>query len=160
MTTVNRSLRWRSHANEFDADEKRILLALSHQKWAWRTLENLQAVTRLDSDVLEEKLDGLIRNRLVKGSIYKPNTSNARPIFGLVERDTIEGKKRRKFTLRYSSPKKRRRSDSPNGSPGPLRKVSGLRVRSSRQLRIACERRASASGPVSISSCVCQFSIA
>ncbi len=100
MTTVNRSLRWRSHANEFDADEKRILLALSHQKWAWRTLENLQAVTRLDSDVLEEKLDGLIRNRLVKGSIYKPNTSNARPIFGLVERDTIEGKKRRKFTLR------------------------------------------------------------
>ena len=89
MTTVDRGLRWRSHASEFDTDEKKILLALSHQKWVWRTLDNLKAATRLEPDVLEEKLAGLIKKRLVKGSVYKPHTSDARPVFGLVERDTI-----------------------------------------------------------------------
>ena len=87
MTTIDRKLRWRSHADDFDTDEKKILLALSHRKWAWRTLDNLQAVTQLETDVLEEKLAGLIKKRLVKGSVYKPHTPVARPIFGLVERD-------------------------------------------------------------------------
>ena len=87
MTTIDRTLRWRSHADDFDTDEKRILLALSHKKWKWRTLDNLQAITRLEPDALEKKLAGLLRKRLVKGSIYKPHSTSARPIFGLVERD-------------------------------------------------------------------------
>ena len=87
MTTIDKKLRWRSHAYDFDTDEKKILLALSHKRWVWRTLDNLQAATRLDSDVLEEKLAGLIGKGLVKGSIYKPRSPVARPIFGLVERD-------------------------------------------------------------------------
>ena len=87
MTTIDKKLRWRSHADDFDTDEKKILLALSHKRWVWRTLDNLQAATRLDSDVLEEKLAGLMGKGLVKGSIYKPHSPDSRPIFGLVERD-------------------------------------------------------------------------
>ena len=33
MTTIDRNLKWRKHSDDFDADEKKILLALSNKKW-------------------------------------------------------------------------------------------------------------------------------
>lgn len=90
MSVIDKKLRWRYHAEEFDMDEKKILIALSHKEWIWRTLGNLQAVTQLESRILEEKLSGLIKKRLIKGSVFTPNSSVARPIFGLIERDIWE----------------------------------------------------------------------
>jgi RIO-like serine/threonine protein kinase len=81
--TIERRLRWRQHAGDFDTEQKRILLALSSKKWLWRTLESLQSVTRLEYEDLSERLADLIENGLVKGSV---NRRNGEPIFGLSER--------------------------------------------------------------------------
>ena len=86
MTTIDRNLKWRNHADDFDADEKKILLALSNKTWEWWTLDNIEALTQLEPGVLDRKLAGLIRRKVIKGSIYEPNTPEARPIFGLMER--------------------------------------------------------------------------
>ena len=81
--TIERNLRWRQFAENFNDESKRILLGLSSKKWLWRTFENLQAVTNLDYDALNHALAELIEEGLVKGSI---NRRTGSPIFGLSER--------------------------------------------------------------------------
>lgn len=81
--TIEKRLRWRQHAGNFDADHKRILLALSSKKWLWRTLDSLRSVTRLEDEYLSKGLADLIENGLVKGSV---NRRTGEPIFGLSER--------------------------------------------------------------------------
>lgn len=81
--TIEKRLRWRREADEYDTEQKRILLALSSKKWLWRTLDNLRSVTRLSDPDLASGLDDLISEGLVRGSF---NRRTREPIFGLLER--------------------------------------------------------------------------
>ena len=81
--TIEKRLRWRREADDFDTEQKRILLALSSKKWLWRTLDNLRSVTRLSDADLALGLDELIDRGLVRGSF---NSRTREPIFGLLER--------------------------------------------------------------------------
>ena len=87
---IDRSLDWRQRADEFDANEKRVLLALSHKKWLWRSLDNLESVTRIEYDELTSTLTGLLRKNLVMGSFA---SWAQEPVFGLVERNSPGYKK-------------------------------------------------------------------
>ena len=86
MTAFDRNLKWRKHADDFDGDEKKILLALSHKEREWWAIGDIEALTRLEASVLDRKLAGLIRRKVVKGAIHEPNELVARPMFGLMER--------------------------------------------------------------------------
>ena len=81
--TIDRKLQWRKFADQFDTEERKILLALSTKKWLWRTLDNLGGVTRLTQEDLDWRLAELIERGLVKGSV---NRRTGEPIFGLSER--------------------------------------------------------------------------
>ena len=90
--TIDRELKWRQHAQDFDEDQKRILLALSSKKWLWRTFENLQAITKLGYDELNRGLVELFEDGLVRGSFSR---RTAAPIFGLSERVGSSSKRAR-----------------------------------------------------------------
>ena len=83
MTTIDRGLKWRLRANEFDHSTTKILLGLSHKKWKWHTLESLQSATRLDFDDLTSHLAQLLDEGLVTGSYI---LETYEPIFALEER--------------------------------------------------------------------------
>ena len=80
---IERELQWRQYAENFEQEQKKILLALSSKKWLWRTFENLQAITKLDYNQLNQGLTELFEDKLIRGS-YIRNTGT--PIFGLTER--------------------------------------------------------------------------
>ena len=82
----DRNLKWRKRADDFDDGEKKILLALSHKEREWWAIDDIEALTRLEPSVLDRKLAGLIRRKVVKGAIHEPNELIARPMFGLMER--------------------------------------------------------------------------
>ena len=88
---IDRNLDWRQRADEFDANEKRVLLALSHKKWLWRSLDNLESVTGIEYDELTSTLTGLLRKDLVMGSFASWAQT---PVFGLVERNSPAYKRR------------------------------------------------------------------
>ena len=81
--TIDKGLRWRRDAGDFDTEQKKILLALSSKKWLWRTLDNLRGVTRLSDPDLALGLEELIDRGIVRGSF---NRRTREPIFGLLER--------------------------------------------------------------------------
>lgn len=83
MTTIDRNLEWRRHAKEFNPSAQRILLALSHKKWKWHTLNSLQSATRLEEEGLNSELKELLDAGLVRGSFIQ---ETRQPIFALVER--------------------------------------------------------------------------
>ena len=88
---IDQKLEWFQWADEFDDNEKRILLALSHKKWLWRSLDNLEFVTGIEYDELTITLTMLLRKDLVMGS-YADWAQE--PVFGLVERNDPTYKKR------------------------------------------------------------------
>ena len=83
MTIIDHNLEWRRQASEFNPAAQRILLALSHKKWKWHTLESLQSATRLEEDELNSELKELLDTRLVRGSFVQ---ETHQPIFALSER--------------------------------------------------------------------------
>ena len=83
MTTINQNLKWRLRAGEFDRDARKILLALSHKKWKWQTLDSLQSATRLEEDDFNSALKELLDAGLVAGSFIR---ETRQPIFALAER--------------------------------------------------------------------------
>ena len=83
MTTIDRNLEWRRSAGEFTPSAQKILLALSHKKWKWHTLDSLKSATRLDEDELNSELKELLDASLVRGSFVQ---ETRQPIFALVER--------------------------------------------------------------------------
>lgn len=82
MSFVKR-LQWRDNFEQFDPGEQKVLLALSDSRYLWRTLDRLEAVTRLDPKVLTETLNDLIAQRLIRASVSRVRKE---PVFGLVER--------------------------------------------------------------------------
>ena len=77
-----KGLNWAKNMEQYDEDEQKILLALSHNDYKWRTKERLGSATGLEKTVLEQKLAKLIDNEVVRPSFSK--TKNL--IFGLTDR--------------------------------------------------------------------------
>ena len=75
-------LRWLSQLDRFNEDEKKVLLALSHDKYDWRSRDRLLEITDFEPKKLDSILSNLISKDLVRPSFSK--TKNV--IFGLRER--------------------------------------------------------------------------
>ncbi len=82
MSTFLKDLEWREHPEDFTWAEQRILLALSNDRWEWRTVDNLKAVVRLSESEYHEALTTLMSDGLARGWI----TYDWQPIPGLAER--------------------------------------------------------------------------
>ncbi len=76
------NLKWLTRLDQFTPEEQKVLLALSHAKYKWRTRERLLDVTGLPPDTLDDTLSGLISKEIVRPSFSK----NKHVIFGLRER--------------------------------------------------------------------------
>lgn len=75
-------LEWQRRLNEFSPEEQKVLLALSHSKYKWRTRDRLLEVTGFDEKTLDITLSRLISRDLVRPSFSKKK----HVIFGLRER--------------------------------------------------------------------------
>jgi hypothetical protein len=76
------NLEWQTRLSEFDDNQQKVLLALSHNKFEWRTKDRLQEVTGLSANNLDDCLSALIAKELVRPSFSKKRQL----IFGLRER--------------------------------------------------------------------------
>ncbi len=75
-------LEWQRRLDKFSADEQKVLLALSHSRYRWRTRDRLLEVTGFDPKTLDTTLSHLISKDLVRPSFSKQK----QVIFGLRER--------------------------------------------------------------------------
>ena len=62
MENFEPKLQWRGHTEDFNSNERRVLLALSNKRWWWRNMESLQRVTRLEQDDLTVSLKNLMED--------------------------------------------------------------------------------------------------
>ncbi|HEY6331541.1 MAG TPA: hypothetical protein VI756_19605 [Blastocatellia bacterium] len=76
------TLDWMKSLDLFSEPERKVLLALSHEKFRWRTRERLLSVTGLSPDQLDSTLAGLIAKEYVRPSFSKKKDI----IFALRER--------------------------------------------------------------------------
>ena len=76
------NLKWMAEFSQFDETEQKLLVALSHQKYKWRTKDRLSAATDLTLEDLNKTLEDLMRKNVVRTSISR----NKNIIFGLRER--------------------------------------------------------------------------
>lgn len=75
-------LAWQEEFDQFDPVEQKVLLALSHAKYRWRTRDRLLEVTGLDPKELDSVLARLLSRHIVRPSFSKKKNI----IFGLRER--------------------------------------------------------------------------
>ena len=68
------SLKWMSDFAEYTPEERKVLLALSHDKYKWRTRDRLQGVTRMESRELDSTLAHLLEEDLVRPSLARSET--------------------------------------------------------------------------------------
>lgn len=80
--TYRNDLMWQRRLSEFTPEEQKVLLALSHSKYRWRTRERLLKVTGFDAKTLDTTLSHLIKKDLVRPSFSKKKDI----IFALRER--------------------------------------------------------------------------
>ena len=60
MATYLNDLDWRSHPEDFDPNERRILLALSNERWDWLTVGALRKSANLREQEFEDALESLM----------------------------------------------------------------------------------------------------
>lgn len=75
-------LKWIKDLPKFSDDEQKILLALSHENYSWRTRDRLIKLTGLEPKTFDTLLSALIEKNLVRPSFSKKRNI----IFGLSER--------------------------------------------------------------------------
>lgn len=75
------NLKWMKQLNLFKPEEQKVLLALSHDKYEWRTRDRLIEITGFEPSQLDSLLSELIEKDFVRPSFSK--TKNI--IFGLRE---------------------------------------------------------------------------
>jgi hypothetical protein len=75
-------LEWQRHLEKFTPEEQKVLLALSHSRYSWRTRDRLLEVTGFDRKTLDTTLSRLISKDLVRPSF----STKKQIIFGLRER--------------------------------------------------------------------------
>lgn len=81
-------LDWMAKLGKYNDDEVSVLMALSHDKYKWRTRDRLTAVTKMPREKVDSILSEFITNGVVRPSMSK----RKKVIFGLVE---IVGESRR-----------------------------------------------------------------
>lgn len=83
MTTYLNNLDWRTRVKEFDEDELRVLIAVSHKDFPWRSIDCLRGAVKLSESELGIALKNLVERSLVRTTASK-NITQA--LFGLAER--------------------------------------------------------------------------
>ncbi|MDP6451823.1 MAG: hypothetical protein QF898_00820 [SAR202 cluster bacterium] len=83
MTTYLKSLEWRDRVNDFDETELRVLIALSHKDFPWRSIDGLRGAVKLSESELGVALKNLVERSVVRTTASK-NITQA--LFGLAER--------------------------------------------------------------------------
>jgi DNA-binding transcriptional regulator LsrR (DeoR family) len=76
------NLTWQTELSSFDEQTQKVLLALSSEKFSWRTKERIVQTTGISEPVVDELLSMLMSQNLVRASISKKKNV----IFGLIER--------------------------------------------------------------------------
>ncbi|MGO8673045.1 MAG: hypothetical protein ACLQVD_17010 [Capsulimonadaceae bacterium] len=76
------SYRWQADLAKYSDYEQKVLIALSNDKYVWRSKERLAEVTGLDTDTLESTLGNLLSRSIVTPAISKRKNI----IFALNER--------------------------------------------------------------------------
>ena len=80
--TYQSDLKWLANRRSFPQEQQIILLALSDDRYKWRSKDRLQAVTDLEPLALDNALAQLIKQQLVAPSLSQKENM----IFGLRER--------------------------------------------------------------------------
>ena len=75
-------LKWIKNLEEFSEEEKKVLLALSHDRYKWRSRDRLLELTRLSPRRLDRTLSYLIADDFVRPAFNKERNM----IFGIRER--------------------------------------------------------------------------
>ena len=75
-------LKWLKELSELDEPHKKVMLALSHHKYSWRTRERIAKTTGMSESEVDQVLGDLISQDKVRPSISKKKNV----IFGLRER--------------------------------------------------------------------------
>ena len=76
------NLQWQAELFKYNDDERKVLLALSHEKYSWRTKNRIVNKTGLSEDEIDKILANLMSNNKIRASISKKKNI----IFGLTER--------------------------------------------------------------------------
>ena len=80
--TYQSDLKWLANRRSFPREQQKILLALSNDKYKWRTMDRLRAVTDLERDTFDTALAQLMKEKLVIPT-FSPEI---KLVFGLRER--------------------------------------------------------------------------
>ena len=75
-------LEWMSDLGDFSDAERRVLLALSHHKYKWRSRERIRQLTRIRSGRLDRVLSGLLEDDLIQHAF----SADRKIVYGLKER--------------------------------------------------------------------------
>ncbi len=76
------NLSWIKSLSDYNPEEQKVLLVLSHDRYKWRSRDRLLGLTRLESKELDTVLSQLIDKDLVRPSFSKKRNI----VFGLRER--------------------------------------------------------------------------
>ena len=71
MAFVTENLSWVRQLSRFTDEEQKVLLALSDERYTWRTKAGIIGVTQLPSERVESVLAGLIQDGLVQPSFSR-----------------------------------------------------------------------------------------
>ena len=75
-------LKWMSDLGEYSEIEQKVLLALSHDKYKWRSRDRLYQLTRISPRKLDRTLSDLLAEDLIRPAF----SANRKIIYGLKER--------------------------------------------------------------------------
>ena len=76
------NLKWMENLSDYNAKTQKVLLALSHEKFKWRTKDKISSKSGLSKDEVEDVLAKLLSKDLIRASFSKKKNL----IFGLRER--------------------------------------------------------------------------
>jgi hypothetical protein len=71
VSYVLENLSWPKQLTRWTDEQQKVLIALSHDRWRWRTKEGLLGATGLDRHALDEALAGLIQEGVVRPSLSR-----------------------------------------------------------------------------------------
>ena len=75
-------LEWMSDLDDFSVSEQKVLLALSHDKYKWRSRDRISQLTRINPRRLDRVLSGLLEEGLIRPAF----SANQKIVYGLEER--------------------------------------------------------------------------
>ena len=75
-------LEWISDLDDFSVSEQKVLLALSHDKYKWRSRDRILQLTRIGPKRLDRTLSGLLEDDMIRPAFSKTR----KIVYGLRER--------------------------------------------------------------------------